>query len=330
MVVTPQLALRVAILGGDRAGAVRDRLLPALVPAGAVRRPATSRRRTTTACARSRSRRRAGRSSTATAPCWSTTAPRSSVQVRPSACRATDRRQARVVRRLGHALGIAAGDRAQAIRREVSASCRSARSRSRPTSALRTVFYLQENQTRVPGRGGRAGLPAPLPVRRDRRAPVRHDRRGDREAARSRPRYAGVALGDRVGQSGIEYTYDRYLRGRNGASRIQVDALGRPKGELAVRRPDARQAAAAVDRPRRAEGGPAGARSATASRARSSRWTRATARCSGSAATRASTRTCSPRASRQSVYKRLTDADNGAPLANRATRASTRRARRSS
>ena len=58
-----------------------------------------------------------------------------------------------------------------------------------------------------------------------------------REGARGRARYAGVALGDRVGQSGIEYTYDRYLRGRNGASRIQVDALGRPKGELAVRDP---------------------------------------------------------------------------------------------
>ena len=52
-------------------------------------------------------------------------------------------------------------------------------------------------------------------------------------------RYTGVALGDRVGQSGIEYTYDRYLRGRNGASRVQVDAHGRPKGELAVKDPTA-------------------------------------------------------------------------------------------
>ena len=50
-------------------------------------------------------------------------------------------------------------------------------------------------------------------------------------------RYAGVSLGDRVGQSGIEYTYDRYLRGKDGASRIEVDALGRPKGELAVHDP---------------------------------------------------------------------------------------------
>src|SRR5918992_1577157 len=50
-------------------------------------------------------------------------------------------------------------------------------------------------------------------------------------------RYRGVALGDRVGQSGIEYEYDRFLRGRNGASRVQVDALGTLRGELAVKEP---------------------------------------------------------------------------------------------
>ncbi len=33
-------------------------------------------------------------------------------------------------------------------------------------------------------------------------------------------------LGDRVGQAGIEAEYDRFLRGRNGAARVEVDALG--------------------------------------------------------------------------------------------------------
>jgi len=51
------------------------------------------------------------------------------------------------------------------------------------------------------------------------------------------PRYRGVALGDRVGQSGVEQQYDRFLRGRNGASLVQVDALGNFKRELAVDRP---------------------------------------------------------------------------------------------
>jgi penicillin-binding protein 2 len=51
------------------------------------------------------------------------------------------------------------------------------------------------------------------------------------------PRFRGVAQGTVVGQGGIESVYDRYLRGKPGATRIQVDALGRPKGELALRQP---------------------------------------------------------------------------------------------
>src|SRR3712207_2359109 len=61
-------------------------------------------------------------------------------------------------------------------------------------------------------------------------------------------RYRGVDLGDRVGQSGIEYQYDRFLRGKNGASRVQVDALGKLKGELSVARPvQGRQLRLSVD-----------------------------------------------------------------------------------
>src|SRR5215218_6441206 len=46
------------------------------------------------------------------------------------------------------------------------------------------------------------------------------------------PTYRGAELGDRVGQSGVEATYDRYLRGRNGATRVQVDAMGTVTGQL--------------------------------------------------------------------------------------------------
>ena len=92
-------------------------------------------------------------------------------------------------------------------------------------------------------------------------------------------------LGDRVGQSGIEYEYDRYLRGRNGASRdpgrraraarrasSSVARSARPASSCGCRstsacRRRARQALASVRHARR----------------RSSRWTRATARSSGSA-----------------------------------------------
>ena len=39
-------------------------------------------------------------------------------------------------------------------------------------------------------------------------------------------RYREVEQGDRIGQSGIESTYDRFLRGVNGATKVQVDATG--------------------------------------------------------------------------------------------------------
>jgi penicillin-binding protein 2 len=49
--------------------------------------------------------------------------------------------------------------------------------------------------------------------------------------------YRGVRGGTIVGQSGLEYTYDRYLRGSDGATRVQVDAFGQAKGYLPTRRP---------------------------------------------------------------------------------------------
>lgn len=51
------------------------------------------------------------------------------------------------------------------------------------------------------------------------------------------PHFAGVHGGAIVGQSGLEYTYDHYLRGRDGATRIEVDATGQAKGYLRRRSP---------------------------------------------------------------------------------------------
>lgn len=44
--------------------------------------------------------------------------------------------------------------------------------------------------------------------------------------------YEGAQQGDRVGQDGLESTYDRYLRGRGGTQRIEVDVADRQRGEL--------------------------------------------------------------------------------------------------
>lgn len=93
------------------------------------------------------------------------------------------------------------------------------------------VYYLQENQNRFPG----------VTVER---VFIRHYRLGTLAAhlfgnvgqiTRQQlklPRYRSLQQGDAVGQSGVEYEYDRFLRGRAGVTRVQVDALGRPKGQL--------------------------------------------------------------------------------------------------
>jgi len=45
-------------------------------------------------------------------------------------------------------------------------------------------------------------------------------------------RFRGYSAGDVIGQSGVEYTYDRWLRGRDGALKVEVDAFGRPKAQV--------------------------------------------------------------------------------------------------
>jgi penicillin-binding protein 2 len=51
--------------------------------------------------------------------------------------------------------------------------------------------------------------------------------------------YRGVSQSSIVGQSGLEWYYDRYLRGVDGVDRVQVDALGRFKGYLRQTKPTA-------------------------------------------------------------------------------------------
>jgi penicillin-binding protein 2 len=49
----------------------------------------------------------------------------------------------------------------------------------------------------------------------------------------------GYLLGDKLGKTGIEAEFDRYLRGEAGLAQIRVDSLGRPQSTLELRR-DAR------------------------------------------------------------------------------------------
>lgn len=51
----------------------------------------------------------------------------------------------------------------------------------------------------------------------------------------ARLRRAGYRAGDRIGKAGIEAAFDTYLRGRPGLAQIRVDSLGRPQSTREVR-----------------------------------------------------------------------------------------------
>jgi penicillin-binding protein 2 len=50
-------------------------------------------------------------------------------------------------------------------------------------------------------------------------------------------RFKGVSQGTVVGQGGLESAYDQYLRGLDGSTKITIDALGRPKSTTSGRNP---------------------------------------------------------------------------------------------
>lgn len=53
------------------------------------------------------------------------------------------------------------------------------------------------------------------------------------------PEYKGLEPGDEIGKGGVEYTYDKFLRGQPGLEKIQVNALGQPTpgGQLVSKSP---------------------------------------------------------------------------------------------
>jgi penicillin-binding protein 2 len=48
------------------------------------------------------------------------------------------------------------------------------------------------------------------------------------------PHFAGLPDSAITGQGGVEYTYDQWLRGRDGQYKIEVDSMGRPKANAAI------------------------------------------------------------------------------------------------
>lgn len=89
------------------------------------------------------------------------------------------------------------------------------------------VYYLQENQDRFPGVEVQRVFVRAYPHGTF-AAHVLGTVGEINEEELKEARYKGLQPGEKIGQEGVEDTYDRYLRGRPGLTRIQVDALGEP------------------------------------------------------------------------------------------------------
>jgi len=89
------------------------------------------------------------------------------------------------------------------------------------------VYYLQENQGRFPGVQAQQVFVRDYP--HESRAAHLLGTVGEiSEEGLEEARYRGLEPGDGVGKGGVEETYDRFLRGKPGVTRVQVDAFGQP------------------------------------------------------------------------------------------------------
>jgi penicillin-binding protein 2 len=100
------------------------------------------------------------------------------------------------------------------------------------------VFYLQENQDRFPGVETQRVFVRDYPDS-TLAAHILGSVGEIEEEQLKEPRYRGLQPGDEIGQSGVEDTYDRFLRGQPGLTRVQVDAFGEPtpNGRLVAKPP---------------------------------------------------------------------------------------------
>ena len=223
---------------------------------------------------------------------------------RPTRCRSCRRRCRRRARRAWRCtaasaalLGMSAAPRSRRSSCAAARPCPYAPVTIKTDAGPGVLTVLGERQNEFPGRRPAAGLDPRLPLRRDGRAGARLRRPDLRTGARRCAPSAACTQGTVVGQEGLEYYYDRYLRGRTGraAGRGQRRRATRCRASLAPTPADGRAQPQADARPRPAEGGRKGAagrrsngRAPAANRrprARSWRSTRATGRCWRSAPT---------------------------------------------
>jgi penicillin-binding protein 2 len=130
------------------------------------------------------------------------------------------------------------------------------------------------------------------------------------------PDFQGVDQNDSVGQTGIESSYDRFLRGQDGAARVQVDASGELRRPLSEKKPvpgHQLRLSLNLEAQKIGQATLAGRRGAFVAMDVND----------GSVYALGSSPSFDPnvfsKGVKTSVYKRLNDPNQGAPLANRAT-----------
>ncbi len=232
----PSVALRVVLLAAIAVGADRHHRLSPVVPADpvgpAVRRPG-QRQPPAHAwpCWRP-----AAPSSTATAPSWSTTGPASRSASGRWTCPPGSSTTS------SSASPACCAMKPAEIRQEMVRQVGVPWSQIRQGLGLQYDFVTikQDTEPASPSRTC-SSTPSPTPASRCARttcatirwaisAPISSGssaRSAQQELTEAR--FRGYKAGDVVGQSGVEYTYDRWLRGVDGSVRVEVDASGRPK-----------------------------------------------------------------------------------------------------
>lgn len=89
------------------------------------------------------------------------------------------------------------------------------------------IYYIEENQRRFPGVSVERVFVRAYPDGSEAAHVLGYVGEVSEEELKEPP-YKGLEPGEVVGKEGVEYTYDKYLRGKNGTRRYQVNAMGEP------------------------------------------------------------------------------------------------------
>jgi penicillin-binding protein 2 len=89
------------------------------------------------------------------------------------------------------------------------------------------IYYIEENSKKFPGVAVGKVFLRKYPNETEAAHIVGHAGEVSEEELEEGP-YKGLEPGEVVGKEGVEFTYDKYLRGTPGTSRYQVNALGEP------------------------------------------------------------------------------------------------------